>query len=289
MSGVSGDELLDVAALVALLRISDRPAAHIADLLENLGSAHAVLEEEHGLLAAELAQAAWAEVRGWTEQGIRLLPVLDPDYPENLRAVHDRPPLIFLRGELSSSDSRGVAVIGSRRATPTGLERARAVTGAFSAAGYTIVSGLAAGIDTTVHLTALDLGARTVAVVGTGLRRFYPPENEPLQGRIAVHGAVISRFWPDEGPSRKTFPLRNAVMSGLTLATVIVEAGPHSGARTQARQALGHGRPVLLAREVLGQSWAQRLAERPGVHVFGSPSEAASTVGRISSIEAPVS
>jgi DNA processing protein len=272
----------DLPALVALLGPGSSPARGRADALEEAGSARALLEQEQPLLGAHLVREAEAEIALWSDDGIELLSVLDPGYPDNLRLVHDRPALLFVAGQIQADDARSVAVIGSRRASAAGLERARTVTDVFIASGYVIVSGLATGIDTAAHSLALGRGARTIAVLGTGLRRSYPAENRPLQQRIAAEGAVVSQFWPDEGPTRRNFPLRNAVMSGLTLATVIADAGQTSGARTQARFALGQGRPVLLAAALLEQVWARELAARPGVHTFGSAAEAVEIVARLS-------
>jgi DNA processing protein len=238
-------------------------------------------------LASELASAAAEDLAGWKAQGIEVVTVLDPEYPDNLRAVHDRPAVIFVRGTLTAADGRAVAVIGSRQASPAGIARAGAVSEELIAGGYAVVSGLALGIDTAAHTTALDRQGRTLDVVGTGVNRCYPAQNAPLQRRIASEGAVISQFLPEQGPRRNNFPLRNALISGLSLATVIVEAGLKSGARILARQALHHGRPVLLDDAVLEQEWAQQLAGRPGTHVVRSPSEVVEVVERVSSSQAP--
>ena len=117
--------------------------------------------------------------------------------------------------------------------------------------------------------------------------RSYPPQNAELQRQIAVDGVVVSQFWPDAGPVASNFPLRNALMSGLALANIVVEATRMSGARTQARAALAHGRPVLLLSPLLDQDWARELAARPGVHVFRSLSEL-DDVGRLISTDALV-
>jgi DNA processing protein len=275
------------AALVALARTGRRPPSHYADLIDEGLGPERLLEEEQGLLTAELISAAAADVAAWKARGLSLVTVLDGGYPENLRAVHDRPPFIFVQGELAPTDVRAVAIVGSRQASAAGIGRARAISNELINSGYTIVSGLAVGIDTAAHTVALERGARTLAVIGTGLDHCYPRQNESLQRRIASEGAVISRFWPEEGARRDTFPLRNALMSGLSLATVIVEAGHTSGARIQARHALAHGRPVLLARSLLDQSWASRLAERPGIHVIRTPAEVVEVIARLSSAEAP--
>jgi DNA processing protein len=221
------------------------------------------------------------EIAAWEAEGIKLVGVLDRDYPENLRAVHDRPPLIFVAGELTPQDARSVAVIGSRKATDQGLAAAGAMAGHLVEREFTVISGLAAGIDTAAHNAALDRGGRTVAVIGTGLRHVYPPENAALQRRIAAECAVVSQFWPDDPPSRQTFPMRNAVMSGMALATVIVEATHTSGTRVQSRFALEQGRPVFLRGSLLDQGWARELATRPGVHVFDDPEQVSATVERL--------
>jgi DNA processing protein len=202
------------------------------------------------------------EIEAWEAEGMTLVTVLDERYPSNLRSIYNRPPLLFVHGELSPEDDRSVAVVGTRRPSPEGLRASRAIADGLVAAGYAIVSGLAQGIDAEAHGTALDRGARTVAVVGTGLRLAYPRQHADLQRQIAERGAVVSQFWPDQPPTRKTFPLRNIVMSGFALATVVIEASGTSGARMQARFALEHGRRVFLYRPLLEHGWARDCAAR---------------------------
>lgn len=276
---------LETVALVALLRSRRRPPGVYADLIAEAGSAQPILEEEQRLLVPELLGTAAQEVARWSAEGIRLVTLLDPDYPDNLRAVYDRPPLLFLMGRTATRDRRSVAVIGSRQASPAGVAAAEAIAECLAGSGYTIVSGLAAGIDTAAHTTTLAGGGRTIAVIGTGLQHAYPRQNAPLQRRIAAEGAVISQFWPDTCPNRRNFPLRNAVMSGLTLATLVVEATHKSGVRTQIRAALAHGRPVLLAGKLLEQQWARDLAACPGVYVIRSLPELGALVARLSSTD----
>jgi DNA processing protein len=225
------------------------------------------------------------EIAAWEAEGIKLVSVLDASYPENLRAVDDRPPLLSVAGELKPEDARSVAVIGSRRATEEGLAAARAIAAQLVAHGFTVTSGLAAGIDTAAHAAALARGGRTIAVIGTGLRHAYPPQNAELQRRIATDCAVVSQFWPDDPPSRRSFPMRNAVMSGMTLATVIVEASRTSGSRVQSRLALARGRPVFLREAILDQEWARELATRSGVHVFRDPDEVSGAVERLTATD----
>lgn len=281
----------EAAALVALLGLNRHPWQRHAELVERAGSAVSALEDElagvagqASLLAVDpepLIAAAAERVARWRGQGFRLVSVLDDDYPENLRAVHDRPPLVFVAGRLRPDDRRAIAVIGSRRAGPDGLRSARELAEDLVAGGVTVVSGLAAGIDTAAHVAALEAGGRTVAVIGTGLAHSYPPQNAGLQRQIAERGAVISQFWPEAAPSRASFPRRNAVMSGLALGTVVVEASHRSGARVQARLALAHGRPVFLLDGLLAQAWARELAARPGVHVVRAAAQISEALERL--------
>ena len=182
------------------------------------------------------------ELDAWQNEGIEVITVLDARYPLNLRTIHNRPPLLFVHGALRDSDDSSIAVVGTRAASPSGLALTDSIAGEIAESGYVIVSGLAAGIDTAAHHAALSRGRRTIAVIGTGVRRAYPRENADLQERLATATAVVSQFWPDAPPTKHSFPMRNIVMSGLTLATVVIEASRTSGARMQARFALEHGR-----------------------------------------------
>jgi DNA processing protein len=275
----------ETAALVALLRAGGRAWAAYIVAARRAGSAHAglaqaVLEEELGLLAYGAAASAAAEVAAWQSRGYRLLSVIDSDYPDNLRVIDNRPPLLFLAGELTAADRRSVAVIGARQPSDTGRKIATAVAECLSLGGYSVFSGLAAGIDTCVHRAVLERGGRTVAVIGTGLEHSYPRENEQLQARIGREGAIVSQFWPDAAPTRQSFPARNALMSGLTLGSVIIEASPTSGTRVQARQALAQGRKLILMARVLAQDWAQELVGKPGVTVAQTPGDVLAALKR---------
>lgn len=285
MSASSAAEAREVAALIALLRAGSRRRVVYADVLEATRSPELLLEQEQGLLAPALIASAADEVARWQEQGFRVVSLLDAEYPENLRAVHDRPPLLFLAGRLHARDARAVAVIGSRQASTGGLARARVIAQALVESGHTVVSGLAAGIDTAAHRAALEIGGRTLAVIGTGLGHSYPAVNASLQRTIAREAAVVSQFWPEEGPRPKNFPKRNAVMSGIALATVVVEASAMSGARTQIRAALKHGRPVLLLDALLEQQWARELADRPGIYVIRSAAELLEVLAALSATD----
>ena len=185
--------------------------------------------------------------RRLAQLGIRALTLLDDDYPSNLRQVADAPPVLFVRGRLLADDGLAVALVGTRRATPYGRAVAERLARDLVTAGVTIVSGLAKGVDTAAHQAALDAGGRTVAVLGNGLDQVYPPENGALARRIAEagRGALVSEFAPGVPPDAVNFPRRNRIISGLSRATLIVEAGERSGALITADFALEQGREVL--------------------------------------------
>jgi DNA processing protein len=268
-------ELRERAALVALLQqpgarwhevaLDALDAESAVDVLERrLGMQDTLFPETEAVESA--IEAAALQLASWVDSGIGVHAFFDHDYPPQLRGIHEMPPILFSRGT-PRDDHRAIAVVGTRQATPQGLKIASAVASALARDGITVVSGLAKGIDTAAHLAALSEEGRTVAVIGTGINRAYPRENIALQEKIAKEGLLISQFWPDAPPTRQSFPMRNAVMSGYSAATVVVEAPARSGARIQARLALAHGRPVIMPRELLENDWAREYAERPGVHV----------------------
>lgn len=179
--------------------------------------------------------------------GISTLTMLDLEYPTNLRQVADPPPVLFIRGELAPRDTAAVALVGTRRATPYGKAVAERLASELAHAGVTLVSGLARGIDTVVHHAAVEAGGRTIAVLGNGLDQVYPAENSGLARAVLANqaGALVSEFGPGIPPDALNFPRRNRIISGLSLVTVIVEAGEPSGALITADFALEQGRDVL--------------------------------------------
>jgi DNA processing protein len=215
----------------------------------------------------DILTAAARQIARWTGQGWLLLSILDEDYPARLRGIHQAPPILFGRGTVIREDV-AVSVVGSRTASPRGLDIAAGVARELAARGVTVLGGLALGIDAAAHRAALGAGGRTVGVIGTGIDRAYPAQNRELQEAMAQGGLVLSQFWPGAPPQRHNFLMRNATMSGYGLATVVVEAGEQSGSRAQARVAVEHGRPVILTSLVVeANDWARALVGRPGVHV----------------------
>lgn len=228
-----------------------------------------------------LLREAAADLQRWHTHGLRFVSVLDKDFPHRLLDVVETPPFLIAQGRLDPNDV-GVSVVGSRAASARGLQMAATIATHLAEAGLTVISGLAAGIDTAAHSAALAAGGRTVAFIGTGSLSHFPPENQDLQRWIAAEGLVLSQFWPQAPLTKTSFPMRNALMSGYGLATIVCEAGERSGARIQARKAVEHGRPVILTdRVVATTTWARALAQRPGVWVASGTQEVADIISSI--------
>ena len=189
-------------------------------------------------------------IRAWipelARRGIRALPLTAPAYPPGLRALPDPPPLLLVRGEIADLKARAVALVGARAATRYGRGVAGELAAALAAAGIVVVSGLAWGIDSAAHRGALAGAGRTVAILGCGPDRIYPPEHRELADQVAGAGAVVSELSPGRPPAAAHFPLRNRLISGLVEAVVVVEARPRSGSLITARHALDQGREVLV-------------------------------------------
>jgi DNA processing protein len=182
------------------------------------------------------------------ELGSRGLTLLDQEYPANLRQIADPPPVLFIRGKLAAQDDQAVALVGTRRASDYGRAVADRLARDLAAAGITVISGLARGVDTAAHRAALHAGGRTIAVLGHGLDQVYPPENTGLAGEIVDtgRGGLVSELGPGVPPDAVNFPRRNRIIAGLAKATVIVEAGERSGALITADFALEQGREVFV-------------------------------------------
>ena len=168
-----------------------------------------------------------------------------PVYPRQLREIHAPPIVLYVWGELTERDQHAIGIIGSRRTTHYGAESAKKLSYQIAYAGLTVISGLARGIDTAAHQGALAAKGRTVAVIGSGLSKLYPPENAALAEKIRNgNGAVVSEFSMEIEPDRQTFPMRNRIISGWSHGILVVEAGLNSGALITASQALEQGRTV---------------------------------------------
>jgi DNA processing protein len=232
----------------------------VRGLLDRFGSARQVWEASREALLAvpgigpATAQAirdfAWnREVREEqtrvAQAGLRVMVWGDADYPVRLGQIHSAPPVLYVRGTLEPANEAAVAVVGARHATAYGEDMARELAAELGRRGVSIVSGLARGIDAAAHRGALAAGARTLAVLGSGVDRIYPREHEGLAEEVAGQGAVLSEFPLGTAPLRPHFPRRNRIISGLSLGVVVVEASVESGALITAHHALEQGREVF--------------------------------------------
>lgn len=176
---------------------------------------------------------------------VNLVTLDDPEYPLSLGEIYDPPLALFCRGEIHERDKYAVAIVGTRKASPYGLRMAEKLGRELASRGLTVVSGMANGVDTAAHRGALDAGGRTIAVLGCGVNLVYPKQNADLMDAITRQGCVLSQFAMDAPPSRTHFPIRNRIISGMTLGTVVVQAPKRSGALITAHTATEQGREVF--------------------------------------------
>ena len=229
-------------------------------LLAHFGSAQAVLAaapsdlREVPGIGAKISRAisaaareidVEAELAMCRERHIAVIIESDDAYPSRLKEIPDPPGVLFVRGAFAPTDGLAVAIVGTRHATQYGLAQAERLAAGLSRAGYTIVSGLARGIDAAAHRGALKAGGRTLAVLGSGVLNVYPPEHVELAGEISLRGAVMSENPPLSPPLAGAFPQRNRIITGLSLGVIVVEASERSGALISARHAMEQGREVF--------------------------------------------
>ena len=259
----------DYAPWIALSRVKGlgrvtfkKLVAHFGDPAAAFSSTSSELSAIEGLDANVIEGlrgfAEWEEVekeiRRAEQAGATLIPFSDPNYPPRLRMIADPPPLLYVKGEICADDDRAVAVVGSRSASEYGQRVARNLCRDLASLGFTVVSGMARGLDGAAHEAALSAGGRTLAVLGSGVDRPYPPEHEKLYHRIREKGAVISEFPMGTRPLAFNFPARNRLISGLSLGVVVVEATEKSGSLITAALALEQGREVFAVPGEVGAS-----------------------------------
>src|SRR6478609_2894667 len=247
-------------ALVALNLIEGIGPVRARSLVEHFGDAPAVLSASKSQLLQvrsigdETATAIsnWektidlaGEMRRLADFGCRVLISSDENYPASLREIYDPPLVLYVKGELTTKDKNAVAMVGSRMTTHYGLETARKLAYQLAYVGVTVVSGGARGIDTAAHQGALSGKGRTVVVLGTGINIVFPPENKDLFDRIAENGAVMTQFPFNRNGDKQSFAIRNRIVAGMTLGTVVVEADLHSGALITSNFATEYGRQVF--------------------------------------------
>jgi DNA processing protein len=256
----SNTAMTNQEALIALNMIEGIGPIRARHLIDSLGDAAAILNASRGRLMGvngigeDTANsiANWeqsvdlsGELRRIHDFGCHVLTGEDPAYPKWLREIYDPPLVLYVRGNLTQQDTNSVAIVGSRITTHYGTETARKLAYQLAYVGVTVVSGGARGIDTAAHQGALSGKGRTIAVLGTGINLVVPPENAGLLDRIAENGAVISQFPFNRKADRQSFPIRNRIVAGMTLGTVVVEAARRSGALITSNFAVDYGRQVF--------------------------------------------
>lgn len=187
-------------------------------------------------------ERVWEKIE---KQGIKILTWQDEAYPQRLKEIDQPPPVLYIRGEYLPDDLFAVAIVGTRRVTSYGRQITEELSAFLAANGMTVISGLARGVDAIAHQTSLKAGGRTIAVLGSGVDKIYPPEHRGLAEHMMERGAIISDYAPGTPPEASNFPPRNRIISGLSLAVVVVEAGETSGALITAEFAAEQGREVF--------------------------------------------
>ena len=226
---------------------------HFGDAVDILSAGRSQLEKVQGI-GPEIASAiaGWektTDLKGELERiekfGCKIVIQSDDNYPELLKQIYDPPTVLYVKGDLLEKDKNCVAIVGSRLTTHYGTETARKLAYQLAYIGVTIVSGGARGIDSAGHQGALNAKGRTIAVLGTGINLVFPAENAELFDRIAAQGALITQFPFNRKADKQSFPIRNRLVAGMTLGTVVVEANLTSGALITARMANDNGRQVF--------------------------------------------
>lgn len=250
---------MDIHALLTLLSVPGIGNKLAQNLIAKFGSPERALKAGRNellrvsrigtVVADAFSQANSSDADKQLEKaertGAAIITLWDEGYPPLLKEIYDPPLILFLKGEILPGDQKAVAIVGTRRPSEYGKITCRNIAGGLAAKGVTIVSGMARGIDSLAHRAALEAGGRTIAVLGSGLDVIYPPENDKLMARIAEQGAVITEFSFGAKPDPQNFPIRNRIISGISLGTLIVEAAEKSGALITATLALDQNRETF--------------------------------------------
>ncbi len=248
-------------ALVALNLLPKIGPVRVRRLLEAFGDPASILAapKDRLMRVGGIGEETSAIIHGWrdhadpgteireaTERGIAIVTQDDEGYPAPLRDAYDPPLLLYVWGKIEPRDKHAIGIVGSRRATIYGKQATKKLSYQLSQSGFTIISGLARGIDTSAHEAAIAANGRTIAVIGSGLARLYPPENLGLAEKIAAgNGAVVSEFPLHTAPDKQTFPMRNRIVAAWSRALLVVECPAWSGSLITANLATEYGKPVF--------------------------------------------
>jgi DNA processing protein len=278
VGGMEQEYVRQVAVVMASLELLPAQPSDLTGVLRDPDQFHALVEANTDVYESELVgylreNLDQARIEHWHKQIDRLIaaeiakPILAanlsdaPVYPERLTRCWDAPPVLFSTAPIED-EGRSVAIIGSRASAAEVLADTRALAADLASSGVTIVSGLAAGVDTAAHEGALAAHGRTIAVFGTGITRIFPEENADLANRIRQTGVLVSQFAPYAPRTRTSFLRRNHVIAGLSDVSIIMAGQARSGSRHEIEQAMGYGRSVMMWEPALSdQKWARRLAD----------------------------
>jgi DNA processing protein len=251
------ERLLDLIHLTSVPGVGPQTLSMLLDRFGSAGRAlsatHTELSSVNGVgpkLARKISKArveidARAELLLCQRLGVRVVARGETEYPPALENIPDPPGLLYMRGKIEPKDELAIALVGSRRCTPYGARMAERLSGALARTGFTVVSGLARGIDAAAHRGALASGGRSIAVLANGLSSIYPPEHEDLARALAESGAVLSEMPMRQAPLPGLFTQRNRIISGIALGVIVVEATPRSGSLSTARHAMEQNREVF--------------------------------------------
>jgi DNA processing protein len=252
--------MTDREAYIALNMIEGLGPVTVRALIDALGSPQAIFDPEltdltmvkkvgsklsESILSQRAKVDPQAELEKAAALGVRIITPLDTEYPTALKAIHDPPLALYVRGKIEPRDRHALGIVGSRKCTAYGLNTADRLAYQLAQTGFTVVSGLARGIDTAAHQGALKAKGRTLAVLGAAIDQLYPPENADLAEAIASNGAVLSEYPLGRPADRQTFPYRNRIISGISMGVVVVEAGFKSGSLHTTDAAMEQGRSVF--------------------------------------------
>jgi DNA processing protein len=229
-----------------LLAFAGTPEHIFSASLDDLASVHGLTRTRaKNIRDFSLWDDVDRQVKAMEKKGISVVCYGSPSYPKVLNEIPDAPVVLYIKGTYQQDDRFGIAVVGSRKYSPYGEAVTQKISGELAAAGFTVISGMARGIDTFAHRSALSSGGRTIAVLGSGLDVFYPAENKGLMEKIAASGCVMSEFPLGTRPNRENFPRRNRLISGLSMGVLVVEAAEESGSLITASIALEQNREVF--------------------------------------------
>lgn len=271
---VENDALCYFTVLI-LNRFSVKVSRPIYEKVRQEGDWEAALSTWFGIPHDEVEKA-----RCTVQKGIESLDSMDlvvrrggPLYPKRLSMVQDSPEFLFLRGDALLADRPVISIVGTRKPSTTGTNNARRLSRLLSMRHIIVASGLAMGVDYAAHTGTVDVSKPTIAVIGTALNKTYPAKHKKLQDYIAKNGLVISQFLPSAPVQRWNFPMRNATMSGISIATIVIEAGETSGALIQAREALKQGRKVFIPQSAVENPdlrWPNTFVNEHGANSFST-------------------